>query len=49
MNSFIKGNDIEIVQTNKLPGKMLREAKMGSTVMQKAIYNGNKAALYQQG
>lgn len=49
MTASIQGNDIEIVQTNKLPGKMLREVKMGSMVMQKEIYNGNKAAMYQQG
>ena len=49
MNASFQGNNIEIVRTYKFPDKMVMEVKMGPMVLQKEVYNGKKAAVFQQG
>lgn len=49
LQASIQGNPVEIVQTAKAPNKSLNEVKMGGMVVQKEVYNGQKAVSYQMG
>lgn len=49
LTASMQGNSIEINQIIKSPNKSLSEVKMGAMVLQKEVYNGKEAAVYQMG
>ena len=49
LTASIQGNNVEIIQVTKAPNMYMSEVKMGGSLLQKEIYNGNDLVIYQMG